>query len=164
MSNSINCLKCKHLNSYHFSEDGKTNFKCWERNSPENNDFCGCTHGKPEETVLILYAVQNYEGKFFKAKGYSRYGESWVDNIQKARIYPNISPAKACVTYFAKHNPYDLPIPEILELVVVQAQIIDQNKTVSEINSKKESKSKNSQLKKLQNELEKIKKEIENIK
>jgi hypothetical protein len=36
---------------------------------------------------LKLYVVINKEGKYFRAKGRDGYGETWVSDIQKARIY-----------------------------------------------------------------------------
>ena len=44
---------------------------------------------------LELYVVRNKEGKYFRTKGYSGYGDTWVDDIQKAKVYPKIGQARS---------------------------------------------------------------------
>jgi hypothetical protein len=110
------CPKCKHFLYLHNDENSRSIFKCWERNSNENNDFCGCTYGKPEPVSLELYVVKNSKGEYFRAKGFGGGGKSWVENISQAKIYTKIGQAKARVTYFTKHNPDNLPSPKIITL------------------------------------------------
>jgi hypothetical protein len=85
---------------------------------------------------LILYAVRNHEGKFFRAKGQSGYGETWVDDINKAKIYPRIGPARSVVTYFANSGA-KLPVPELLELTVTGVKVLDESKRVKKAQEKK---------------------------
>lgn len=140
------CSKCGHDAYDHYTGDNTKKYKCWERLSQDNNDFCGCEHinyesntklDSSKELILTLYVVKNYEGKFFRAKGFSGCGKSWVDEIKNARIYANISPAKGCVTYFANNNFENLPIPEILELKVIEGKIIKQEDRVLKSKFKK---------------------------
>ena len=58
-----------------------------------------------KETIK-LYIIQNKENKYFRAKGFSGHGDSWIDNIQSAKVYTKIGSAKRQVTYWAKnfHN------------------------------------------------------------
>ena len=42
---------------------------------------------------MKLYAVRSKDGKYFRAKGYGGYGESWVDDIKNARLYKKLSQA-----------------------------------------------------------------------
>lgn len=52
------CPKCGHYVSEHYTDnpDRPELFKCYERLSRDNNDFCGCTHGAPEAPKLVAAA------------------------------------------------------------------------------------------------------------
>lgn len=84
---------------------------------------------------LKLYAIINSDGKYFHAKGMSGRGETWVDTLDKARIYPKISSARGQVTYFAKTFPkYDTPTIVILNIDSVE--YLDDTKRVEEVINK----------------------------
>lgn len=51
------CVKCNHFINYHYAENGKDNFQCWERLSMDNNDFCGCTVGAHEILNRITFKI-----------------------------------------------------------------------------------------------------------
>lgn len=90
---------------------------------------------------LELYVVRNQDGKFFRAKGINGSGESWVDDLKRARIYAKIGPARSCVTFFSKSKSYDPPA--ILKLTIVGAEIVNDSKhrrkvKVREANFKKQ--------------------------
>jgi hypothetical protein len=72
-----------------------------------------------------IYAVQNKEGKFFRAKGYGGSGESWTDDVKKARLYLKQAPASRTVSYFAEHWP-EFGVPSLVELSVGEVKILDQ--------------------------------------
>lgn len=129
------CPKCKHYNSVHNDDGGRGKFQCYERNSAENNDFCGCEHGSPIQNQLKLYVVRNSQGHYFHAKGYNGYGKSWVEDINYAKFYTKIGPAKACVTYFSNDPKY--PIPDIVELIATESCVIDQKQRVAKVKNKK---------------------------
>lgn len=85
---------------------------------------------------LELYVVVNADGKFMRAKGYGGYGESWVDDINKAKIYPKIGPARGRVTWWYTNYPeYGRPI--ILKLSVKKGEIIDEEDRVVKAVEKK---------------------------
>lgn len=75
-------------------------------------------------TLLAVYAVRNFEGKWFRAKGLAGSGLSWVNDLKKAKIYGNIGQAKARVTFFAKAYP-NLRKPEVVELRVTMMRVIE---------------------------------------
>ncbi len=81
---------------------------------------------------MNVYIVRNQSGQFFRAKGYGGHGESWVDDIAKARIYTKIGPAKATVTFFARQYP-QFGTPQILafELDVTKATVMDMAESTS---------------------------------
>lgn len=80
---------------------------------------------------MTIYLVQN-NGQFFRAKGYGGSGDSWVDTMDKARIYTKIGPAKATVTFFARQYP-QFGTPQILafELDVTKATVMDMTESTS---------------------------------
>lgn len=47
---------------------------------------------------LNFYIVMNSDGQFFRAKGRGGYGQTWVEDPNKARIYAKIGPARAAIT------------------------------------------------------------------
>lgn len=73
---------------------------------------------------LVLYAVINSDGKWFRAKGMNGYGDNWVDNIQNAKIYPRIGPARSVVTFYGKHNLKE--IPKIVKIISTKIEILDE--------------------------------------
>ena len=73
---------------------------------------------------FTLYAVRNSDGKWFRAVGYGGHGPSWVDDIQRARIYPKLGTARGRVGYFA-NNHKDYPPPDVVEFVVTVGRVVD---------------------------------------
>ena len=82
--------------------------------------------------MLELYAIQNSDGQWFRAKGYGGGGKTWVDDLTKARIYPKISTARAQVTYFVKHHP-EYPPPVLVRLVVTKVEVVDETERITKV-------------------------------
>ena len=96
---------------------------------------------------LELYVVRNQDGKFFRAKGMNGSGESWVEDIGRARIYAKIGPARSCVTFFAKSKSYDPPV--ILKLTIVGAEVVNDFKHRKKV-KRKEAQKKKEEIRKLE--------------
>ena len=112
---------------------------CHERMSYDNNDFCGCSHGAPPKATLLLYAIRNSKGEYFRAKGRDGYGKkSWVPDLIDAKLYAKVSQARARITYFANNNPQKLPVPELIEFKAVEERVIDETDRVRDAKRKKE--------------------------
>lgn len=81
---------------------------------------------------MNIYVVRSKDGEFFRAKGFGRSGENWVESLDKARLYTKIGPAKGTVTYFAKNYP-EYGTCDILEftLDVSQAKVMDMSQTTA---------------------------------
>ncbi len=79
---------------------------------------------------MKLYVVRNAKGQFFRAVGYEGYGPSWVDELERAKFYPKIGPAKGRVTYFynaaqqSKKMAEMYPACEILEFNIEPSQAV----------------------------------------
>lgn len=80
--------------------------------------------------TLKFYAIVNSEGKFFRSKGYNGYGNSWVAEIEKAKIYSaNSGAAKSQVTFWAKNYP-EYGVPKLIELTATITDVIDHTERV----------------------------------
>jgi len=88
------------------------------------------------EINLTLYAVQNEKGQYFRAKGYGGTGNTWVDDINKAKIYPKIGGARGTITWFANNYP-KYPIPKLLKLTVSNVEVLDETERVNKAKARK---------------------------
>lgn len=79
--------------------------------------------------TLELYVVRNKQGKYLRSKGYGGYGPSWVEDLQKAKIYPKIGPARSQVTFWANNYP-GFGTPEIVVLTVTASQVLNEEERV----------------------------------
>ena len=82
---------------------------------------------------LVVYVVRSSTGKFFRAKGYAGYagyGSTWVDDINSAKIYGKIGPARSRVTWFTNNYP-NYPIPDLIKLTVSNIEVIDESARVN---------------------------------
>lgn len=81
---------------------------------------------------LVFYAVMNGDGQFFRRKGYQGCGDTWVDDPLQARIYNRISPARACVSFFANHYP-KFPTPYLVEIRPGEVVVVDEKERVAAV-------------------------------
>lgn len=86
--------------------------------------------------LLIMYAVRNRDKKYFRAKGYGGTGDTWVDSLSKARIYPKVGPARAQVTFFANNYP-KFGIPDLVALLVTDVVVVNEKERVKESQKRK---------------------------
>lgn len=86
--------------------------------------------------MIDLYAIRNQEGKWFRRKGYGGYGETWVDDVKKARVYTRIGPARGVVSFFVNKWPM-YGTPELVKFIVSGVEVIDE---VARIESQKRKK------------------------
>lgn len=84
-----------------------------------------------EESNLTFYAVKSLDGKWFRAKGYEGSGNSWVDDITKARIYAKPGPAMSQVTFWAKNYP-QFGIPDLVRIKMGVLEYLDQTEEVKD--------------------------------
>lgn len=87
-------------------------------------------------TILIVYVVRNSSGQFFRAKGYGGGGDTWVNDINKAKIYGKIGGARGTITWFANNYP-NYPTPELIKLTVTGMEVIDETERVRKAKEKK---------------------------
>lgn len=85
---------------------------------------------------LILYVVRNSDGQYFRAKGYGGYGNTWVSDINKAKIYGKIGGARGTITWFSNSYP-EYPVPQLVKLNVTGMEVIDETERVRKVKEKK---------------------------
>jgi hypothetical protein len=87
-----------------------------------------------------MYAVRNSNGLYFKS--YSNSGNknnihgTWVQDINKARVYRGAGGARTTITYFGKNYP-NTHLPELIKLTVSNVEIIDETARVKKVIDKK---------------------------
>lgn len=91
------------------------------------------------ELNLSVYLVQSQDGLFFRAKGYNGYGDSWVKDPTKARVFVKIGAARAQVTFWANHYP-QFGIPKLIELKSVHGVILEETSRVERAKERKQKK------------------------
>jgi hypothetical protein len=77
--------------------------------------------------ALEFHVVINSEGKYFRAKGFGGYGDTWVNDIRKAKVYPKIGQARSRVTWFANEFP-KYPPPMILKFSAAGMLLLDEER------------------------------------
>lgn len=90
-----------------------------------------------EEIPLNFYAVRSKDGKWLRAKGYGGSGNSWVDDISKAKIYPSTRGPKAQITFWANNYP-QYGVPDLVRITVGKCEYLDQTERVSDSKVRKD--------------------------
>ena len=94
---------------------------------------------------LELYVVRNQEGKYFHSKGYGGYGNQWVDEFKRARIYAKIGPARSQVSFWATNYPkYGTPV--IIVLTVTASKVLQEDDRVKKAAIKRKKEKLNNEL------------------
>jgi len=81
---------------------------------------------------LVLYAVRNSDGQWFRRKGYGGYGKTWCGEFHKARIYTAPKGARGVVTWFARQYP-DYPPPHLVALHIGAVEVIDESDRLKKV-------------------------------
>ncbi len=71
-----------------------------------------------------IWVVRNREGKYFRAVGYGRSGDHWVDELNRARLYAKLSQAKSRVTFYYRAYP-SYGCPDIVEFTLSEGKVVD---------------------------------------
>ena len=108
---------------------------------------------------LSVYLVRNKEGKFFRAKGYGGYGDTWVDDISKCKVYTKIGSARSTITWFANHYP-KYGVPDLVELKISEGVVLDESDRVQKAKDKKKREELNHKIWLAEQELERAKSKI----
>lgn len=87
---------------------------------------------------LEFYMLMSND-KFFRTKGYNGYGESWIDDIKKAKVWTRIGPARSAQTFFSdqKYLSKGFPIPTIVKLTPLGVEMIDDTDRIKKAQVKK---------------------------
>lgn len=91
---------------------------------------------KTETLEIELYAVRSKDGKWLRSKGQNGYGNSWVDEFSKAKIWSRPGPAKAQVTWWGTNYP-NFGVPDLVQIVSGTCNYLDQTQRVEDAARKK---------------------------
>jgi hypothetical protein len=90
--------------------------------SYDNNDFCGCTYGKPAKKAYTFYAVAS-DADLTKARWYRTYssnkGSGFVNDIDDAKIWMKRSQAQSKCTRLGGSTV-------MVEFITTEVNTIDQ--------------------------------------
>lgn len=86
---------------------------------------------------IKLYAVMNSDGQLSRAKGQNGYGDTWVDDPEKARIYLRIGSARGTISFFANNYP-EYPAPKLVTISIGKIEIVDECERVTKQKAAKE--------------------------
>jgi len=110
--------------------------------------------------TITFYAVRSKDGKYLRSKGYSGSGESWVDNLEKAKIWTKIGPANAQVTWWARTFP-EYGIPDVIPLVASPGEPLNQDERVNKAIKKIKLEKLNQELWRLEEKYDKASREFQ---
>lgn len=98
----------------------------------------------PEETpvkeeagpIATFYAVRNNKGEYYRTYAQGGRRSGWVKELTDARLWTTIGPAKGKITALSNEHPKD-PVPELIEFVVREVNVVDQKARVAQAKVKK---------------------------
>lgn len=83
-----------------------------------------------------LYVVINREGKFYRSKGMNGYGETWIDDVMKCKVYTRVAQARGVVTFFSNKWP-QFGVPVIVKIGVGPVEVLDEKERVAKVVERK---------------------------
>lgn len=86
--------------------------------------------------LATFYAVRNQKGQFYRTYDKNR-SSGWKDKLEDARLWTTLSPARSKVTALANEYP-NLPVPELVEFIVREVNVVDQRERVAKTRQKKQ--------------------------
>lgn len=93
----------------------------------------------PKETAPIatFYAVRNVQGEYYRTYAQGGRRSGWVKDLTDARLWTTIGPAKGKITALSNERPKE-PVPELVEFVVRELNVVDQSARVAAAKVKKQ--------------------------
>lgn len=126
------CPKCDHPMWEHRAERGQS-YRCWYSMSNENNDWCGCEHGKPAPETYTFYAIADNDD-LKRARWYRTYSSAhrrgWVDSLGNAKVWAKKGQAQGKCTQLGASA-------RLVEFVATNVVIHDQAARLRELEEKK---------------------------
>ena len=113
--------------------------------------------------TLEFYVVRSKDGKYLRSKGYNGYGESWVEELKKAKVYTKRGPAAAQVTWWATNYP-DYGVPYLIPIIGTPGEPIPQEKRVLNSIWKKEMKKTKNELAQAERDVQRAQRTLHEIK
>lgn len=103
--------------------------------------------------LLTIYAIQNFEGKYFKSRGLNTYNRTrWVNELKNAKIYLKIGNARKVCTYYANTFP-EHGIPSLVELNISEIKIINETDRINKAIALKTEKDRENEIHRIEREI-----------
>ncbi len=87
--------------------------------------------------ATTFYAVRNNRGEYYRTYTSSGRRAGWVKDLKSAKVWTKRGMAHARITAIANENPR-LPIPELVEFIAGQPNIIKQDERVAKMKLRKQ--------------------------
>lgn len=102
--------------------------------------------------MINLYVIRNRDGQYFRAKGYGGTRDSWVAEIEKARLYTKLGPARTQVSFWANNYPA-FGVPEIVVLAAQETGVLDETSRVEKTQERRRKREEEYQVRQRQREV-----------
>jgi hypothetical protein len=113
--------------------------------------------------TLEFYVVRSKDGKYLRAKGFSGSGNSWVEELKRAKVYTKKGTACAQITFWARQYP-EYGVPDLIPITGTLGEPIPQELRVVNSMRKKEITKLKRELAQAEEDVRKAQKVVENIK
>lgn len=80
--------------------------------------------------TLTFYVVRSKDGKYLRSKGYGGSGDSWVETLDKAKVWNKIGGANGQVTWWTRNYP-EYGIPDVIPLTATIGEALNQDERVA---------------------------------
>jgi len=91
-----------------------------------------------KEPLATFYAVRNDKGEYYKTYS-TNSRRKWVKDLKDAKLWTREGQAKGKITAFTNEFP-KAPVPELVEFIVREVNIVDQKERVAQTRQKKATK------------------------
>jgi len=81
-------------------------------------------HFKEIKPLLILFAIRNKKGEWYRSKVMDGHSNNWTEDLDKARIYTKLGPARSVRTKWHKKYP-ELGKFDVIALKVAELTVLD---------------------------------------
>ena len=89
--------------------------------------------------TLNFYAIRSIDGKWFHRKGYGGSGDSWVEELSKARIYNKPGAARSQISWwFTNYPSFGCPELVVFTAKLSEAIVVNEEERIKKDREKKE--------------------------
>jgi hypothetical protein len=87
--------------------------------------------------IATFYAIRNDKGEYYRTYAQGGQRSGWVKNLTEGRVWTTVGPARGKITALSNESPKN-QVPELIEFVVREVNVVDQKMRVAESRVKKQ--------------------------